>query len=136
MQVTELGDTGNRAPATETVHANQQLTASKEGLRAVTATDVRINTAWLSGKLVAQDMTLSHLVQEIERYHDTHILIADKDIAALTISGVFELEELELILQALQVSLDLELVAVVEPAAAADVPLRAKSAGAVPTRIT
>jgi transmembrane sensor len=110
VRVTELGDTGNRVPATETVHANQQLTASKKGLQAVTASDVRKNTAWLSGELIAQDMTLTNLVQEIARYHDAHILIADNNIAALTISGVFKLEELEPILQALQISLDLELV--------------------------
>ena len=110
VRVTELGDTGNRAPATETVHANQQLTASKKGLRAVTASNVRKNTAWLSGELIAQDMTLTNLVREIARYHDAHILIADSNIAALTITGVFKLEELEPILQALQISLGLELV--------------------------
>jgi transmembrane sensor len=110
VRVTELGNTGNRAPATETMHENQQLTASAKGLKAVTASDVRVNTAWLSGQLVAQDMTLTDLVREIARYHDAHILIADNNIAALTISGVFKLEELEPILQALQISLDLELV--------------------------
>ena len=55
-------------------------------------------------------MTLADLVREIARYHDAHILIADSRIASLTISGVFEVKELEPVLQALQVSLDLELV--------------------------
>ncbi len=112
VQVTELGDTGNRVPTTEILHANQQLDASDRGLRAATSTDVSHHTAWQRGELIAQDMTLTNFVRQIERYHDIHILITDSSIAAITISGVFTLNDLEPILQALQLSLGLEVIPV------------------------
>jgi len=112
VRVTELGDTGNGVPATEILHANQQLEASDRGLQATTAADVSRHTAWQRGVLIAQDMTLTDLVRQIERYHDTHILITDISIATLTISGVFALKELDPILQALQLSLGLAILPV------------------------
>jgi len=112
VRVTELGDTGSRAPATEILRANQQLTATPRGLQAVVAIDVNQHTAWQRGELIATDMPLAQLIREIERYHDTHILITVNSIAALTITGVFTLSELEPILQALQLSLGLEAVPV------------------------
>ena len=110
VRVTELGDTGSRAPATEILHAKQQLKATAQGLQDATSSDIAQSTAWLRGELIAQDMTLAELAGEIERYHDTHILIADSSIATLTISGVFQLKELGPILQALQLSLNLDVI--------------------------
>jgi len=112
VRVTELGGTDSRAPATEILHANQQLKATEQGLQAVTATDVSQHTAWQRGVIVASQMTLFEFVRQIERYHDTHILIPDSSIAAMTISGVFPLDELDPILQALQLSLGLQVVPV------------------------
>jgi len=112
VRVTELGDTGSRAPSTEILRANQQLTATSLGLQTAVAANVSRQTAWQRGELIAQDMPLAQLIQEIERYHATHILITDSGIAALTITGVFSLSELEPILQALQVSLGIKAVPV------------------------
>ena len=55
-------------------------------------------------------MTLAEFVRQIERYHDTHILISDSSIATMTISGVFKLNELDPTLQALQLSLGLQVI--------------------------
>ena len=110
VRVTELGKTGGRAPATETLHANQQLKATEQGLQTATATDVSQHTAWQRGELIASEMTLFEFARQIERYHDTRILISDSSIAAMTISGVFPLDELDPILQALQLSLGLQVI--------------------------
>ena len=108
VRVTELGDTGGRAPATEILHINQQLHADRRGLHAVATADVGRQMAWQRGELVAEEMPLPELVRQLQRYHPTRILIVDPDVAALTVSGVFRLDNLEAILQALEVSLDLE----------------------------
>ena len=108
VRVTELGDTGGRAPATEILHINQQLHADRRGLHAVATADVGGQMAWQRGELVAEEMPLPELVRQLQRYHPTRILIVDPDVAALTVSGVFRLDNLEAILQALEVSLDLE----------------------------
>ncbi len=112
VRVTETGSTGNRVPTTSIVHANQQLKATNQGLQAATTTDVSLNTAWQKGMLIARNMTLTELVRQIERYHDTHILITDSSIATLTLSGVFALNDIGPILQALQLSLGLEVVSI------------------------
>ena len=46
--------------------------------------------------------------RELERYHDTRILITDPRVAHLTVSGVFQLEQPDAILRALAVSHDLD----------------------------
>jgi transmembrane sensor len=107
VKVIELGAPQNRAPQTEILHANQQLKATTAGLQTATKADVSQQTAWQQGKLIAQNMPLVELITQIERYHDTHILISDPSIATLNVSGVFILSELDPILQALQISLGL-----------------------------
>ena len=72
--------------------------------------DITSHIAWQQGKLIANEMPLLELVAQLERYRDTRILISDGDVAALTISGVFELDQPESILRALELSLDLEVV--------------------------
>lgn len=108
VRVTELGDTGGRAPATEVLHLNQQLHADRRGLHAIATVDTGKHTAWQRGELVAEQMPLPELVKQLQRYHPTRIFIVDPDVAALTVSGVFRLDNLEAILQALEVSLDLK----------------------------
>jgi len=108
VRVTELGDTGSRAPATEILRANQQLTATDRGLQTVVTVDIKQQTAWQRGELIASEMTLAELIRQIERYHDIHILVTDASIATMTISGVFQLSELDPILQALQISLNID----------------------------
>ena len=108
VRVTELGATGGRAPATAVLHINQQLHADRRGLSAVAAVDAGKHTAWQRGELVADKMPLTELVSQLQRYHPTRILIVDPQVAALTVSGVFRLDDLEAILEALEVSLDLE----------------------------
>ena len=108
VKITQLGNTPNRAPQTKILHANQRLKATSKGLQAAAKADVSRQTAWQRGELIAQNMPLMELVAQIERYHDTHILISDASIATLTVSGVFRLSELEPMLQALQLSLGLQ----------------------------
>lgn len=72
--------------------------------------DLASHIAWQEGKLIAQEMKLPELVAQLERYRDTRILISDSDIAALTISGVFELGQPQSILRALELIHGLEVV--------------------------
>ena len=48
------------------------------------------------------------LLAELQRYHATDILVSDPDIAAMTVSGVFDLDNPEATLRALALSLGLE----------------------------
>ena len=105
VRVTELDAPGGRPAQAETLHADQHLTADRQGLQPVETVDATRRLAWQRGEIIADEMPLPELVREIQRYHPTRILIADHAVAAMTISGVFLLEKPEPILEALEVSL-------------------------------
>jgi transmembrane sensor len=111
VRVEETGGSGSRSPAVEILHANQSLLASRGGFQASGGSDSdrHRQLAWQRGELVADEMRLPVLARELERYHDLNILIADADVAAMTVSGVFSLDQPpEDLLRALELSLDLE----------------------------
>lgn len=110
VRVSEAGNTSNRTATNEILRVNQQVYANSEGLEKVSTVDIAPFTAWQEGKLIAREMPLPELVRELQRYRDTRIIIADRDIAAMSISGVFELDQPESILRALELSLGLEVV--------------------------
>ena len=78
--------TGARAPAIEVLHANEYLRATRDGLEPTDSVDTASHIAWQNGKLIAKEMTLRDLVIQLERYRKTRILIADSNIASLTLS--------------------------------------------------
>jgi transmembrane sensor len=108
VRVTEKGETGSRAPDIEVLHDNQQLTATGRGLQAVTVIDADRRIAWQRGELVAEEMPLPELIRQLQRYHSTRVVIADAELATLTVSGVFRLDQPESILQALEITLGIE----------------------------
>lgn len=110
IRVTELGDTGNRAPAIEVLHVNEYIRATDSGLEATDSVDTTSLIAWQSGKLIAKEMTVRDLVEQLARYQKTRILLSDGDIAAMTISGVFELDQPQSMMNALALSLGLQVV--------------------------
>lgn len=105
VQVLELGEIGNRAPAVETLRVNQQLRATGTAWTVSAAEDLDMALAWQRGELVAREMPLPELLRELERYHTTTILVADPALAVMTVSGVFQLDRAESIISALELSL-------------------------------
>ena len=107
VRVTERGNPGNRAPASELLYANQSVSASSSGLARPALVDAATELAWREGKLVADGMPLITLVEEIARYHEVKILIAEPTLAQRTVSGVFQLDSPDTILRALEHSFDI-----------------------------
>jgi transmembrane sensor len=109
VRVTEQGVTGNRIADSEVLHVNQRITASPAGLEDAGIAEPHTALAWQRGELVAQAMRLPEIIRELQRYQDIQVLLGDAELAALTVSGVFQLDQPQSLLQALAVSLDLEL---------------------------
>ncbi len=105
VRVTEKGNPSNRAAVSELLYAKQGLRSDSNGLAMTEAVDITVNTAWRDGKIVVQGMPLSELVQEIGRYHDLKILIAEPALAQTLVSGVFPLDNSDAILRALEHSI-------------------------------
>jgi transmembrane sensor len=112
VRIAETAKTGTRPMSTEILHADQQLDAGPQGLSAAAPADLQLKLAWQRGELVARDMSLSALTKEIERYHDVHIILTDARVASLTLSGVFAIADLDPILEAVQLTLGLEMVSI------------------------
>ena len=107
VRVTELGNPGNRAPATELLYANQSVSASSNGLARPSRADAVAEVAWREGKLIADGMPLAVLLEEIARYHEVKILIAEPELGQRTVSGVFQLDSPDTILRALEHSFEI-----------------------------
>jgi transmembrane sensor len=107
VQVTELGSSSSRAPASDILKANQHIVADKSGLQAREAIDAYRQLAWQRGEILAEQLPLHELIHQIERYSDVHILLGSRDLAMLSVSGVFRVDQPDLILAALERSLNL-----------------------------
>ena len=73
------------------VAARQQTTFDTQGIAAPTSLDVAAATAWVRGKLIFNKRPLAEVVAELERYQAGRIVILDKKLESLEVSGVFDL---------------------------------------------
>ena len=112
VKVTELGNSDSRMPASDTLTANHHLIADQNGLKAQAEVDASRQLAWQRGEILAEQLPLHELVHQIERYNDMHILLGDRELAMLSVSGVFRVDQPQVILAALERSLDIRVVKV------------------------
>lgn len=110
VRVSERGQPAGRPGQTAILRADEQLQASRSGLGQSYRVDSTADVAWQRGELIATELPLVQLVGELARYHDSTILIGDRDVASLSVSGVFDLDHPESVLQALERSFALEVV--------------------------
>jgi transmembrane sensor len=87
--------------ATETLDAGQELVASMDGARSVSAADVERMVQWQQDQLIFRDDTVEVAVAELNRYSNQPIVINDPRVAALRVSGVFRTDRQENFLAAL-----------------------------------
>ena len=68
---------------------------------AVTA-DAGAQMAWQRGKLIFNGKPLAQVLTELERYRHGRIVLSDSKLAAMEVSGVFDLDEPEALLRTLE----------------------------------
>jgi transmembrane sensor len=99
--------TAKKLPLVE-LHAGQELVAANDKASVVKDVDIKHVTAWVSGQLVFSNETLSDVVERVNRYSATPIVIADSDLANEKVSGVFNVGDvpgfLDIITQTLPLS--------------------------------
>jgi transmembrane sensor len=74
---------------TISLNAGQQLTASPSLPPEIVQANIRRVTAWTVGQLIFDDEPLSSVVERVNRYGGTQIVITDSQVGAMKISGVF-----------------------------------------------
>lgn len=109
VQVTKSSRAG-RSHVSTMLEANEYLQVSKRGLGDSRTIDPAPLTAWQRGEMIADELPLLELTRELARYTDTRIVIRDRDVAGLTVSGVFNLDHPDSVLQAVERSLQLQVV--------------------------
>jgi len=66
------------------------------------ATDAGAQMAWQRGKLIFNGKPLGQVLTELERYRHGRIVLSDSKLAAMEVSGVFDLDEPEALLRTLE----------------------------------
>ncbi|MEE4659026.1 MAG: FecR family protein [Halieaceae bacterium] len=107
VRVTESKAPASRPARSELLYPNQRLHTRAQDFGEPSKIDPETTLAWRQGKLVAEAMPLADLVRELARYHATPLLVAEPGLAATPVSGVFNLEDLDSILLALEHSVGL-----------------------------
>jgi transmembrane sensor len=74
-------------------------------LSAIRTDGAERETAWIDGRLAFDHTPLSEVVSEMERYHPVHFVLGDAALARQTLSGRFEVADLQPFLRAVQAML-------------------------------
>lgn len=83
------------------LHAGQALVARRDaGGQVVAKADLEEATAWQKGKLMFDREPLGEAVERVSRYSDRKIVVADPATAAVPISGVFNIGDVNAFLEA------------------------------------
>jgi transmembrane sensor len=86
-------------PSTQLLTAGQQVRVQPSGATdRARSVDTERALAWTEGRLVFENETLADVVAEFNRYNRTQLRIADPELAARRISGVFEATDTETLL--------------------------------------
>jgi transmembrane sensor len=92
VRVERASDTVHHSPVIATVTAGEQITILRnhdEAPRIAVVDRMDHLTSWRRGQLVFENSRLGDAVAEANRYSATQIILADKDLADVRISGAF-----------------------------------------------
>ena len=85
------------------LHDGRQVWFSRDGsISPPQPADTHAAEGWTQGKLIVHDWRLPELLSEMNRYNQTQVTIGDPSLNALRVSGVFDVNDPETMLQMLQ----------------------------------
>ena len=89
VSVEPVGDTPHGVRATRTLVPGEQLVARADQPIVVLPADVRQAVSWRTGRLAFSDEPLGEVVEEINRYSNRKVVLADPSLAELRVSCAF-----------------------------------------------
>jgi transmembrane sensor len=106
----EVSVTTDNNATPRNVKPNQQLSYDNNGqLTPVTQADVNNTTAWQKKQLVFKAQPLSIVIEQLARYHDVSLQIADPRLQALKVSGSFPSDDLQVVLNTIANALPIKI---------------------------
>lgn len=92
----ELSGSDHSRPTEALLTPGHSVTYSRsKGLGQVEATNVEQATAWRRGRLIFDEVPLSKVVEELNRYRRGRIVISSSALAGRKVSGVFQTNDLD-----------------------------------------
>jgi transmembrane sensor len=92
--------TGSAAPAT--LRPNQRIRTGKNRNARVEPANVADDLAWTSGRLVLEDRSLREVVDELNRYYGSNVVLLGSELAGRRVNAVVDLEHIDDWLDALR----------------------------------
>ncbi|OAI05268.1 hypothetical protein A1353_11775 [Methylomonas methanica] len=79
----------------------QHTEINTQSVAEISNSDTGKTFAWLKGRLIFQDQTLSDVITELDRYHPGAIVIADTKLAQTRVTGNYKLDDTAALIQTL-----------------------------------
>jgi transmembrane sensor len=92
-RVQVLGPAAIREAPLAVLKPGQRVTVTADAGASLDTPPLDAATAWRRGEIVFDNSTLIDAAEELNRYSDTHLVIADPKIASLKVSGVFSTKD-------------------------------------------
>jgi transmembrane sensor len=106
----EVSVTTDNNATPRNVKPNQQLSYDNNGqLTPVTSVDAKVATAWQNKQLVFKAQPLSIVIEQLARYHEVSLQIADPRLQALKVSGSFPSDDLHTALNTIASALPIKI---------------------------
>lgn len=93
-----------RTPLATEMAPGSQLIAPNDAEWRLTRTNVAEETSWLHGQIIFDDEPLGDVVDELNRYSNRKLVLADPDLQQVRISGIFRPGDLDGFARALRTS--------------------------------
>lgn len=90
------------------INNGQQLLVNNDILSTPTKAEMKQLSAWQQQRLIVNDRPLSDLIEELEYYHNIHIILADSTLTDLRVTGVFSITNAKEVILTICQALNLE----------------------------
>jgi transmembrane sensor len=97
-----VGEDASTASRSTLAPGEQVAIDAKGALQVKRPLDLAVAQAWPRGDLVFKERRLDQLLAEMNRYSQTQVRLADPELGALTVSGVFHIDDQQALVTALE----------------------------------
>lgn len=84
------GDSKPQAVVLQELEVGQKIAYSDAGMAATDVVDITRATAWQEGRLIYEDHPLASVIKDLNRYSKRKIVLEDKAMESIRITGVFK----------------------------------------------
>jgi transmembrane sensor len=89
VEVSRLSDSGDHVE----LHPGEMVTANAKALSAVAKRDPLEMLAWREGRIIFENQRLARVLNELRRYYDGIVIVADRRVGDLVVTGNYRLDD-------------------------------------------